>query len=266
MRPTSTPVGAALRDCDPRCEVGDAGACEHCVGSGACRRACEAHAWRAPQHAPRPSVARRCPTDGSLRRARQLSGSDRAGESLQPSRADELQVGVVGRRLEHPLRRPFVEVASRGVAGFRPERNVLAVAPAGQRRRVDPSGMRAEGRLYDREHAVRGDAAPGGRGPPKTGRSSPPSRSRRAWPPKPPMAPRALVRRRPRCPARRPPLPCTSVTSGASGATSPSVASAICGERRVDDREAGFSAIDEPTRDPVTTAGRPRAAASRRWT
>ena len=82
------------------------------------------------------------------------------GESLQPVGADEIQVGVVGLRLEHPLACPFVEVTSRRVACLGPERNVLAVAPAGQRRRVDPSGMCAERRLYDRQHPVRGDAHP----------------------------------------------------------------------------------------------------------
>ncbi len=52
----------------------------------------------------------------------------------------------------------------------------------------------------------------------------------------------------------------TSATSGTSGSSTPSGPN---GESTT--LNASFSAIDEPTSDPVTIAGNPRAAASRRW-
>ena len=54
--------------------------------------------------------------------------------------------------------------------------------------------------------------------------------------------------------------PCTSVTSGTRGATIPTGPKAVSATVN-----AALSAMDDPTSDPVTTAGRPRAAASRRW-
>ena len=53
---------------------------------------------------------------------------------------------------------------------------------------------------------------------------------------------------------------CTSATSGASGSSSPSGPK---GESTT--LNASLAAMDEPTNEPVTAAGRPRAAASRRW-
>ena len=52
----------------------------------------------------------------------------------------------------------------------------------------------------------------------------------------------------------------TNATSGASGSSRPSGPN---GESTT--LKASLSAIDEPTSDPVTAAGRPRAAASNLW-
>ena len=63
-----------------------------------------------------------------------------------------------------------------------------------------------------------------------------------------------------RFPSRSATAPWSRVTSGTRGATSPSGPK---GESAT--LKASLSAIDEPCSEPVTTAGRPRAAASRRW-
>ena len=61
-------------------------------------------------------------------------------------------------------------------------------------------------------------------------------------------------------PSRSATAPCTKVTSGASGARSPTGPNAVSTTLN-----CSLDAIDDPWSDPVTMAGSPRAAASRRW-
>ena len=75
-----------------------------------------------------------------------------------------------------------------------------------------------------------------------------------------PQTPSSSGSEKTRLPAGSAAAACTSATSGTRGSSRPSGPN---GESTT--AKESLSAMDDPTRDPVTAAGRPRAAASRRW-
>ena len=156
---------------------------------------------------------------------------------------------------------PGVEVTAGRVLGVRPERDVFAVAPAVEVGGVETARVRPERGLGERREPGVPGPSPDDQDPSRDGTT------------------RSTVAITPRFAAH------AAQTSLEPGLREHEVAFLV-GHRRVEERDVGrergdeaevpergvylaearVHSIEEPASEPVTTAGNPRAAASRRWT